>query len=70
MYRRWGGGSQGYDVQMTSVDSCGTREIEDVRTVKLVYVAGLFRMDGAFFILPAWCGDLVEVVLLAKGSWM
>ena len=70
MTRRWGGGSRGYDLQVTSANSCRTRQIEGVRTVELVCVAGLLRMGGESFLLPVWCGDLLEMGSLVKRSWM
>ena len=57
-------------MQVTSAYSCRTREIEDVGTVELVYVARLLRMADESFLLPVWCGDLLEVGLLAEGSWI
>ena len=57
-------------MQVTSAYSCRTREIEDVGTVELVYVARLLRMGDESFLLPVRCGDLLEVGLLAEGSWI
>ena len=57
-------------VQVASADSCRTKEIEGVGTVELVCVGGLLRMGGESFLLPVWCGDLLEVGSLAKGSWI
>ena len=57
-------------MKVTSADSCRMREIEGVGTVELVYVTRLLRMGGESFLLPVRCGDLLEVGLLAKGSWM
>ena len=55
---------------MTSANSCRTRQIEGVRTVELVCVAGLLRIGGESFLLPVWCGDLLEMGSLVKRSWM
>ena len=55
---------------MISVDCCRTREDEGAGMVELVYVTQLLRIGGESFLLPVWCGDLLEVGLLAKGSWM
>ena len=55
---------------MGDYDSCRMREIEVVGTVELVCVGRLLRMGGESFLLPVWCGDLLEVVSLPRGSWM
>ena len=55
---------------MGGYDSCRMREIEVVGTVELVCVGRLLRMGGESFLLPVWCGDLLEVVSLLRGSWM
>ena len=41
-------------MQVTSADSCRTREIESVGTVELVCVGGLLRMVGESLLLPVW----------------
>ena len=51
-------------------DSCRMREIEVVGTVELVCVGRLLRMGGEYFLLPVWCGDLLEMGSLPRGSWM
>ena len=33
-------------------------------------VCGQTVEDGESFLLPVWCGDLLEVGLLAEGSWV
>ena len=53
---------------MMLADSCRTGEIEGVGTVEQVCLARLLRMGGQSFLLPVWCGDLLEVGLLAKES--
>ena len=55
---------------VTSPGSCITMGHEGVGTVELVCVGGLLRMGGESFLLPVWCGDLLEVGSLAKGSWI
>ena len=65
-----GGRSRDYHVKVTLADSCRPREIEGVGTVELVSKTRLLRMGGESFLLHVWCGDLLEVCLLAKGSWM
>ena len=39
---------------MTLADSCRTREIEGVGTVKLVCFGGLLRMGGESLLLLVW----------------
>ena len=51
-------------------DSCRMREIEVVGTVELVCIGRLLRMGGEYFLLLVWCGDLLEMGSLPRGSWM
>ena len=53
---------------MTSADSCRTREIGGVGIVELVCVGRLLRMGSESFLLPLWCGNLLDEGLLAKVS--
>ena len=55
---------------MTSAGPCRTIEIEGVGIVELVCVCRLLRMGNESFLLPLWCGNLLEEGLLAKGTWM
>ena len=55
---------------MTSANTFRTVDIEGVGIVELVCVGGLLRIGCQYFILSVWCGDLLEVGLLVKGSWM
>ena len=36
----------------------------------MVVLGGLLRMGSKSFLLPVWCGGLLEVGSPAKGSWM
>ena len=57
-------------MKVPPANSCRTREIEGVGTVELVYMTRLLRMGGESFPLHVWSGYLLEVCLLAKGSWI
>ena len=57
-------------MKVTPSDSCRTREIEGVGTAELVLMTRLLRMGCETFLWHVWSGDLLEVSLLAKGSWM